>query len=126
MGVLVAVEDETELDDDTTELSSKFVCDWRWRDDKWTRRSRLVARKFRSLAPDLDDLCSPASISSTTKLLAAMAATSEDLKLYSLDISDACLMVPQKNSQVHWRWQRKCLQNLVQLAGSKRWRTRVV
>ena len=96
MGVLVAVEDETGLDDDTTELSSKFVRDWRWRDDKWTRRSRLVAREFRSLAPDLDDLYSPASISSTTKLLAAMAATSEDLELYSLDISDAYLMVPQR------------------------------
>ena len=96
MGVLVAVDDETQLGDATTELSSKFVRDWRWRDEQWTRRSRLVGREFRSLSPDLDDLYSPASISSTTKLLAAMAATSADLELYSLDISDAYLMVPQR------------------------------
>ena len=96
MGVLVAVDDETQLDDATTELSSKFVRDWRCRDEQWTRRSRLVGREFRSLSPDLDDLYSPASISSTTKLLAAMAATSADLELYSLDISDAHLMVPQR------------------------------
>ncbi|CAE7811967.1 unnamed protein product [Symbiodinium sp. CCMP2592] len=95
MGVLVNA-DEEQLDDDTTELSSKFVRDWRWRDDKWTRRSRLVGREFRSLSPELDDLYSPASISSTTKLLAAMAATSVELELYSLDISDAYLMVPQR------------------------------
>ncbi|CAE7364194.1 unnamed protein product [Symbiodinium sp. CCMP2456] len=79
MGMLVAVESET--DADTTELSSKFVRDWRWRDETCARRSRLVAREFRSLAPNLDDLCGPASISSTAKLLAAMAATSDIYKI---------------------------------------------
>ncbi|CAE7401885.1 unnamed protein product [Symbiodinium natans] len=96
MGVLVEIPEGKELDENMTELSSKNVRDWRWRDNQWTRRSRLVAREFRSLAPDLQDLYSPASISSTTKVMTALAATSDQLEVYSLDVSDAYLAVPQR------------------------------
>ena len=35
-------------------LSTKFVLDWRWREEKWHRRARLVARDFAWLDPNHD------------------------------------------------------------------------
>ena len=84
-----------------SELSRKHVQDWRWREGQWTRRSRLVAGEFGALNPFLDDLYSPASISSTMKVLAALSTTDPKLNLYSLDVSDAYWKVPQRTP---WQW----------------------
>ena len=65
----------------------------------WLRRSRLVGRDFNWLEAR-DDVYSPASSSSVSKLFPALAITSGFVRepvLGTLDISDAFLQVPQQH-----------------------------
>ncbi|CAE7202183.1 GIP [Symbiodinium sp. CCMP2592] len=43
-------------------LQSRFVRDWRFRGNCWIRRSRLVAKEFKFLEPELEHLYAPASM----------------------------------------------------------------
>ena len=76
-------------------LQCKYVLDWRFRNG-WVRRARLVAKEYRFLEPSLTDLYSPASVASSHKLLACLAAGNSSLELLSLDITDAYLQVRQR------------------------------
>lgn len=63
----------------------------------WYRRSRLVGREFNWLQ-HRDDIYSPASSASITKILPALALSNgflQDCVMGSLDIQDAFLQVPQ-------------------------------
>ena len=96
MGVLIPVEEENQLDDDYRLMTSRSVYDWRFRDGHWVRRSRLVARDYKFLQPELEGLFSPASNSLGTKVWAALVQSAGgSLSLYSADVKDAYLMVQQ-------------------------------
>eukprot|EP00439_Symbiodinium_sp_Y106_P015244 s7793_g2.t1 len=75
-------------------LSTKLVRDWRKR-PSWVRRSRLVAREFKSWSPWTQDLFAPASSLSIVHGLMA-EAQALGLELATLDVKDAYLNVPQK------------------------------
>ena len=80
---------------DMYRLGCKNVRDWRFRNG-WVRRSRLVAKEFRFLQPYMENLYSPASLSSTQRLLAGLCCCNPQLRLYSGDIKDAYLTVKQR------------------------------
>ena len=83
--------------DDMTPLQTRHVRDWRWRQNQWIRRSRLVAKEFAFLDPTRPFLYAPGSVPVTIRLLAALAMSSGGkLQLRSADIKDAYLMVPQQ------------------------------
>ena len=96
MGVLKPLDDESRKAN-MYQLSFKFVQDWRFR-DKWVRRSRMVARELRFLQLDMEDLYSPASLSSLQKLFAALACSNRKLAALSGDVEDAHLCVEQKRA----------------------------
>ena len=75
-------------------LTTKVVRDWRKRPG-WTRRSRLVAREYRTWTAWSQELFAPASTLATINSLIALAI-SEDLEVVSMDIKDAYLNVKQK------------------------------
>ena len=126
MGVLIAVDKENVIDETYRKLTTKHVKDWRFRDGRWLRRSRLVARDYKFLEPELEGLFSPASNALSTKLWAAVVQSAGgELNLYSADIKDAYLMVEQDEkvyvtmtSGVHYILGR-CLPG--QRVGSKSW-----
>lgn len=95
MGVL-RKEKKEKLRDDYVELSTTAVQDWRHRDGEWKRRSRLVAREYKWADPTRQDLFSSATAASQVRLLAAVMMTERDLEMWSLDIKDAFLQVPQE------------------------------
>ena len=83
-------------------LTTRMVRAWR---DKyldnprvWLRRSRYVAQEFAWLSPDRQDLFSPASSVTTTRLLPTLFMRRKDDRyvLCSIDVGDAFLMVPQQ------------------------------
>ncbi|CAE7403195.1 unnamed protein product, partial [Symbiodinium microadriaticum] len=75
-------------------LTTKVVRDWRKR-PTWVRRSRLVAREFKSWSPWTQDLFAPASSLAICHGLIAQAQAL-GLELTTLDVKDAYLNVPQK------------------------------
>ncbi|CAE7214928.1 unnamed protein product [Symbiodinium sp. CCMP2592] len=109
-GVLEEIGDEVDTSDHK-ELSSKFVRTWRKKLHKdkmmYFRRSRLVAREYRWLERDREDLYAPATSAITTKLLpwlycelSRQARESPDetdrIGVIALDVRDAFLNVPQE------------------------------
>ncbi|CAE7593484.1 unnamed protein product [Symbiodinium sp. CCMP2456] len=75
-------------------LSTKLVRDWRKR-PMWVRRSRLVAREFKSWSPWSQELFAPSSSLAVCHGLIAQAQAF-GLELTTLDQKDAYLNVPQK------------------------------
>ena len=61
----------------------------------WIRRSRLVAREFRTWTPWTQELFAPASSLAVVHSVLALAM-SKGLEVVTLDIKDAYLNVPQK------------------------------
>ena len=94
MGVLSELTDEAKKAE-MYKLSCKFVRDWRFRGE-WKRRSRLVAREYKFLQPEMADLYSPASLASLQKLFAALACSNPNLVVLSGDVKDAYLCVEQR------------------------------
>ena len=56
-------------------LSTKLVRDWRFRDQQWKIRSRLVARELKVWDPKREDLFSPASSPAVLRLAPRMFCT---------------------------------------------------
>ena len=95
MGVLVNAEG---ADLETAEkLSTRFVMDWRWRDNQWQRRARLVARDYAWINPNRTDTFAPAGGQSLLRLIPCIAQL-KGWKLATLDVKDAYLMCPQKKN----------------------------
>ena len=67
--------------DGMKKLNSKNVRDWRFRGNVWVRRSRLVAKEFRFLEPELGDLYAPASMAVLQRVLAGLCVSSKSLVL---------------------------------------------
>ncbi|OLP76333.1 Copia protein [Symbiodinium microadriaticum] len=81
-----------------TRLTTKVVRDWRRRPG-WTRRSRLVAREFRTGSPWTEELFAPASSLGVVHSFLVWAI-SAGLEVVSLDIKDAYLQVPQPSPAI--------------------------
>lgn len=116
MNVIEEVDLE-EQDDESIWLTTKLVFDWRFREAEnvvqeqeegvpeaesseklkpkrvWQRRARLVAREYNN--SKREDIFSPATSPSITKLIPILALFN-GWSIWSLDIKDAFLQVPQK------------------------------
>ena len=87
-------ENQEENSQGTKWLTAKFVFDWRFRNNRWTRRARLVARQFRGQEVR-NDTFSPATSASLVRLIPILGLQQEH-SLYSIDVKDAFLQVPQR------------------------------
>ena len=94
MGVLRKL-DSGSTTSEMKKLQSKYVRDWRFRNGCWIRRSRLVAKEFRFLEPELQNIYAPASMAVLQRVFAGLCVSGENLVMWSADISDAYLMVAQ-------------------------------
>eukprot|EP00435_Cladocopium_sp_Y103_P034981 s351_g9.t1 len=93
MGVLMSA-DGADLGE-AEKLSTRFVMDWRWRDNKWQRRARLVARDYAWINPNRTDTFAFAGGQSLLRLVPCIAQLN-GWKVATLDVKDAYLMCPQK------------------------------
>jgi hypothetical protein len=76
-------------------LSTTFVVGWKFREDKWFRRARLVARQYKyGSSTEEADTYSPASIGPLLRHV-LLAAQEWNTPVYVLDVKDACLNVEQ-------------------------------
>ena len=117
MGVLQTMEENSDKTG-MVKLSCKFVHDWRFRGE-WKRRSRLVAREFRFLQPDMEDLYSPASLSSLQKLFAALVCSNKKLVVFTGDVKDAYLCVEQRRPTYIETSQGTCYELRYNLPGQR-------
>ena len=63
----------------------------------WKRRSRLVGREYKIMGPDRENLPIPTSNAVGTRLWAALAQScGGELELWSVDVKNAYLTVPQE------------------------------
>ena len=93
MGV-VQVLKERDMDPSGKFIDLKEVYDWRYREGRWRRRCRIVAREFRT-GPTTDETFSPTSSYAVVRLF-LFCHLFFGWKVASLDISDAYLTVTQK------------------------------
>eukprot|EP00435_Cladocopium_sp_Y103_P003447 s3968_g1.t1 len=103
-------------------VDTTLVFDWRYRNDSWIRRCRVVAREFRTSNTDETSFAPTSAFSAVRMLLVFVLIY--NLAITALDISDAFLMVPQvevmfveipqwvremtQRSETHWKL-LKCL-----------------
>ena len=83
-------EDEIENLDSIPFLTTKTVKDWRFREMKWQRRARLVARDYAWQDPNRIDVYAPAGGMSLLRLIPGVG-----WRLWVLDVKDAYLNYPQ-------------------------------
>ena len=76
-------------------LTTKEVYDWRWRDAKWTRRCRLVAREFRGGDRSDSSTFAPTSHGSANRLMLCLHLCYRWLLAF-IDVRNAFLLVPQR------------------------------
>ena len=101
MKVLRPMSEEENLEG-MTNLQSKYVRDWRFRPSEdgktwsWVRRSRLVAKEFKFIDPLMEHLYAPGSLACLQKLFAGLVCSCPRLCLFTGDIKDAYLTVPQR------------------------------
>ena len=123
MGVLKRLSENDDVSG-MMNLQSKFVRDWRFRANEagtkwtWVRRSRLVAKEFRFIDPTMEHLYAPASLSCLQKLFASLACACPKLRIYTGDIKDAYLTVPQRRP-TFIRLGDLCFQLLYNLPGQR-------
>jgi hypothetical protein len=102
MGVLIPAENYDVAGQTPKKLTTRMVRTWRDKhlggEHVWLRRSRYVAREYAWLSPERQDLFSPASSVLTVRLLPClfMKWKMDDYVLCSIDITDAFLMVDQR------------------------------
>ena len=112
MEVFELINIEGQEDDESKYLTTKLVLDWRFRDADgfqletgerskavntercWQRRSRLVAREYKTVEKR-DDVFSPATSPALTKII-PMLCLAFNWSVWSVDVKDAFLQVPQK------------------------------
>ena len=97
LGKLQALESisEDQKIGEATELDTRVVFDWRFRNDCWTRRARLVAREFRTTNSTADTFA-PTSPFAYIKMLFSLSIL-QNLMVSVYDVSDAFLQVPRSD-----------------------------
>ena len=81
--------------DDALQLDTKNVFDWRFRQNQWIRRCRIVAREFQDGVSTVDTFAPTTPWSAVRTLLAL--GTVMKLKVAVFDVSDAFLLVPSRS-----------------------------
>ena len=92
LGVLCKVKDENL--EEFAVLQTRLVYDWRFRDGKWIRRARLVAKDFNWMDPNRTDVFAPAGGQSLLRVIPAVAQL-KGWKLITVDVKDAYLTCDQ-------------------------------
>ena len=77
-------------------LTTKHVLDWRFRENRWQRRARLVCKQLRIWDPNRSDVYAPSTSPSCSKLLPALMVSRSSWKLRAFDVKDAFLTVKQR------------------------------
>ena len=77
-------------------LDTRLVFDWRFRDEQWKRRARLVAREFRSGDASNEETFSPTSSKWIIQMFLVLALV-QQLSVLVMDVKDAFLTVPQRD-----------------------------
>ena len=90
------IENYFEVDGSETILDTRQVHDWRFRNDCWRRRCRLVAREFRAGAQSTEETFSPTSSKYVVNIFLTLALV-YGLSILVMDIKDAFLCVPQRD-----------------------------
>ena len=77
-------------------LDTRLVFDWRFRDERWKRRARLVAREFRSGDASNEETFSPTSRKWIIHMFLVLALV-QQLNVLLMDVKDAFLTVPRRD-----------------------------
>ena len=77
-------------------MDLREVYDWRYRDGKWGRRCRIVAREYRAGAASTADTFSPTASNAAARLVLLLHLLNPTWVILVLDIKDAYLQVPQQ------------------------------
>ena len=77
-------------------MDLREVYDWRYRDGKWRRRCRIVAREYRAGAASTADTFSPTASNAAARLVLILHLLNPTWVVLVLDIKDAYLQVPQQ------------------------------
>ncbi|CAE7543510.1 unnamed protein product, partial [Symbiodinium microadriaticum] len=77
-------------------MDLREVYDWRYRDDQWKRRCRIVAREYRAGAASTAETFSPTASSAAARLVLILHLLNPTWVILVLDIKDAYLQVPQQ------------------------------
>ena len=96
MGVLRRPNLEEDINQIPT-LTTRLVCDWRFRQNAWVRRARLVARDFNWLELNRSDTFAPTGTQSTMRLIPALSQL-QQWSMRVADVKDAYLMCDQPKS----------------------------
>ena len=80
--------------DDALQLDTKNVFDWRFRQNQWTRRCRIVAREFKDSVSTVDTFAPTTPWSAVRTLLALGTVMKPQVAVF--DVSGAFLLVPQQ------------------------------
>eukprot|EP00435_Cladocopium_sp_Y103_P021663 s3453_g5.t1 len=92
MEVIQSVSPSPEEASNSNIVDTTLVFDWRYRNDSWIRRCRVVARECRTSNTDETSFAPTSAFSAVRMLVFALIY---NLAVTALDISDAFLMVPQ-------------------------------
>ena len=76
-------------------MDLREVYDWRYRDGKWRRRCRIVAREYRAGAASTAETFSPTASNAAARLVLILHLLNPTWVILVLDIKDAYLQVPQ-------------------------------
>ena len=77
-------------------MDLREVYDWRFRDNRWKRRCRIVAREYRAGATSTAETFSPTASNAAARLVLILHFIFPKWAIVVLDIKDAYLQVPQQ------------------------------
>ena len=77
-------------------FDTRLGFDWRFRDEQWKRRARLVAREFRSGDASNEETFSPTSSKWIINMFLVLALV-QQLSVLVIDVKDAFLTAPQRD-----------------------------
>ncbi|OLP94038.1 hypothetical protein AK812_SmicGene23990 [Symbiodinium microadriaticum] len=77
-------------------MDLREVYDWRYRDGRWRRRCRIVAREYRAGAASTAETFSPTASNAAARLVLILHLLNPTWVILVLDIKDAYLQVPQQ------------------------------
>ena len=87
---------EANADGQEKRMDLREVYDWRYREDHWKRRCRIVAREYRAGASSTAETFSPTASSAAARLVLILHLIFPEWIIVVLDIKDAYLQVPQQ------------------------------
>ncbi len=98
-GVSHEVAEDDAAAEDAHTITTKMVTTWKHREEQggWLRRARLVARQYK-WSVFTDDAFAPTSAYALVRLMIHLAINAE-MNMWTVDVKDAFLMVPQPSDE---------------------------